>query len=84
MAAGAERFLDPGPRRSADWYDQSGELVVLGIGDRMLIECEGGPSTTRLELFPPRLELEERDGLYVLIDEGRRDEWRYLFVPREP
>ncbi len=84
MAVGGERFLDSGPRRSADWYDQSRELNVLGVGDRMLIECEGGPSATRLESFPPRLELEEHDGLYVLIDQGLRHEWRYLFVPREP
>jgi hypothetical protein len=71
------------PRRSADWYDQSGELTVLEVGDRLFIPCENGPAATRLETFPPRLEIEERDGMYVLIDDGPRDDWRYQFVPRE-
>jgi hypothetical protein len=25
--------------------------------------------------------VEERDGLYVLIDDGPTEEWRYFFVP---
>jgi hypothetical protein len=33
-------------------------------------------------MFPPRLEIAERDGIYVLRDIGPRDEWRYDFVPR--
>jgi hypothetical protein len=70
-----------GPRHSPDWYDQSGEAVVLQPGDRMLVACEGGPSTSRLEMFPPRLELVEKDGVYVLVDDGTRDTWRYVFVP---
>ncbi len=56
---------------------------MLEAGDRMIIRCEGGPSSSRLELFPPRLEVEERDGMYVLCDQGPRDEWFYDFVPRE-
>jgi hypothetical protein len=67
-----------------DWYDQSAEAVVLADGDRMFVACEGGPSHSRLEHFPPRLEIEERDGTYVLLDEGPRDRWRYVFVPRTP
>jgi len=79
------RYLDhPGPRRPAASYDQSDEDTVLDVGDRIFIPCEGGPASTRLESFPPRLEVEERDGLYVLMDDGPRDQWRYLFVPREP
>jgi hypothetical protein len=84
MVARANRHLDhPGPRRSAASYDQSGEATVLDVGDRIFIPCEGGPSASRLETFPPRLEVDERDGLYVLVDDGPRDQWRYLFVPRE-
>ena len=45
--------------------------------------CEGGPSSSRLEMFPPRLEIDEDDGMYVLFDDGPRDQWRYVFVPRE-
>ena len=47
----------------------------------MLIRCEGGPCSSRVEMFPPRLEVEERDGMYVLRDDGPRDNWCYVFVP---
>jgi hypothetical protein len=50
-------------------------------GDRMFIACDGGPSISRLEIFPPPLEVEERNGIYVLEDEGPPEQWRYLFVP---
>jgi hypothetical protein len=49
-------------------------------GDRLFIPCEGGPSTSRLERWPPALEVEEAGGLYVLDDEGPWDRWRYVFV----
>ena len=73
-----------GGRHSDRWYDQSDELAVLALGDRFFVMCEGGPSTSRLEIYPPRLEVEEHDGIYVLVDEGPRDEWRYVFVPHTP
>ena len=72
-----------GARHSAGWYDQSGEAVVLEPGDRLFVGCEGGPCASRLETFPPRLEIEERTGTYVLVDDGPRSDWRYLFIPRE-
>ena len=53
-------------------------------GDRLFIPCEGGPSISRLERWPPPLEVQEADGLYVLDDDGPAEEWRYVFVPREP
>lgn len=56
--------------------------MTLRPGDRFFVPCEGGPSTSRLETFPPRLEIEEYNGVYVLIDDGRRDDWRYVFAPR--
>jgi hypothetical protein len=78
------RYLDqPGPRHSPDWYDQSGEATVLETGDRLFVPCAGGPSNSRLEMFPPRLEIDEDDGMYVLFDDGPRDQWRYVFVPRQ-
>lgn len=43
--------------------------------------CDGGPSISRLETFPPPLEVGERSGLYVLEDDGPPEQWRYLFVP---
>ena len=74
---------DPGPRHSPDWYDQAGEWKELEPGDRLLLPCHGGPSQSRLETFPPRLEVPEPDGVYVLVDEGPRSRWHYLFVPHE-
>jgi hypothetical protein len=49
----------------------------------MFVPCEGGPCLSRLERFPPRSEIEERGGTYVLVDEGAPHEWLYLFVPHE-
>ncbi len=39
-------------------------------GQRMLIRCEGGPSQSRLVRYPPPVEVEESEGLYVLVDDG--------------
>jgi hypothetical protein len=48
----------------------------------MLIRCDGGPSRSRLERFPPPLEVPERDGMYVLVDDGDDPStWWYRFVP---
>jgi len=47
----------------------------------MFVPCQGGPSTSRLEIYPPPLEIEEREGIYVLEDDGPPEQWRYLFVP---
>ena len=55
----------------------------LRPGDRLFVQCEGGPCRSRLERFPPPLEIEERGGTYVLMDEGEPAEWLYLFVPDE-
>jgi hypothetical protein len=52
-------------------------------GQRIFVLCEGGPCLSRLEDFPPRLEIAERGGTYVLVDEGRLSDWRYLFVANE-
>jgi hypothetical protein len=36
--------------------------------------------------FPPRttLTIEEHDDIYVLVDDGPREQWRYVFVPHAP
>jgi hypothetical protein len=46
----------------------------------MLIRCEGGPSQSRLVRYPPPVEIDERGGMYVLVDDGRPEEWKYVFV----
>lgn len=74
-------MLPDGPRHSDGWYDQSGEVYVLRPGQPLLIPCDGGPCLSRLERFPPRLELDEPSGTYVLDDDGPRQDWRYRFVP---
>lgn len=53
-------------------------------GDRILIACEGGPSTSRLVHHPPPIEIPERGGLYVLVDDGPPGDWRYHWVPETP
>jgi hypothetical protein len=68
-------------RHSSAFYDQRQEFVKLSPGDRLLIPCEGGPSTSRLETYPPQLEVPERGGTYVLDDDGPREQWRCVFVP---
>jgi len=55
---------------------------VLQPGDRMLVRCDGGPSASRLVKFPPPLEIPEKSGLYVLVDDGPVEDWFYVFVPR--
>ena len=50
-------------------------------GERLLVWCSGGPSQARLVRYPPPLEIEERGGVYVLVDDGAPAGWRYDFVP---
>lgn len=56
---------------------------MLEPGDRLLVACEGGPSVSRLVYHPAPLEIPERGGTYVLIDDGPIDSWRYVFVPND-
>jgi len=49
-------------------------------GERMLLPCDGGPSISRLERYPPPLEVAVDGGMYVLVDAGPPEEWRYEFV----
>ena len=49
-------------------------------GERMLIPCRGGPSSSRLVRYPPPLEIDERGGMYVLVDDGPAEQWTYEFV----
>lgn len=46
----------------------------------MLVWCDGGPAIGRAVSFPPPLELEADGGIYVLIDDGPIETWRYEFV----
>jgi hypothetical protein len=51
-------------------------------GERMLIPCHGGgPCISRLTDYPPPLELAERGGVYVLVDDGPPEAWSYEWVP---
>jgi len=47
-----------------------------------MIPCDGGPSRVRLEEYPPRIEIEEAGGMYVLADDGPVPSWRYHFVSK--
>jgi hypothetical protein len=52
-------------------------------GERLLIPCDGGPAMSRLVHHPAPLEIEVTGGIYVLVDEGPPETWRYDFVPDE-
>lgn len=54
------------------------------MGERMLIGCVGGPSSSRLVHWRPPLEVVDRGGMYVLQDDGPVDSWLYVWVPDEP
>jgi hypothetical protein len=75
------RFNEGGARHAPDWYDQTDEPQQLAIGDALFIRCVGGPCASRLEQYPPRLEVDDVGGIYVLVDDGLRIEWEYVFVP---
>jgi hypothetical protein len=50
-------------------------------GDRMLVECRGdGPSGGRLVRYPPPVEVPDRGGVYVLVDDGPPEDWYYDWV----
>ena len=61
--------------------EMAGGSYEFEDGDRMLIPCDGGPCMSRLETFPPPLEIIEHGGIYVLVDDGLPRDWRYQFVP---
>ena len=79
-AGDSQSRLEFAPVCQAGTVPARGEAYRIEPGDRMLIPCDGGPSWSRLEDFPPRLEIEERGGMYVLVDDGAPQEWRYQFV----
>jgi hypothetical protein len=70
---------DSEARHSEDWY-RDGPADAPPRGQRIFVRCEGGPCLSRLETFPPRLEIAERGGLYVLVDDGPVSSWLYQFV----
>jgi hypothetical protein len=57
--------------------------VLTPLGHDLPVATCSPPAGPTLDRFPPRLEIEEHDGTYVLLDVGPRAEWRYEFVPRE-
>jgi len=65
---------------SPEWYRAVIDSGQVRVGDQLLLRCEGGPSISRLETFPPPLEVDERGGVYVLDDDGPVYAWRYVFV----
>ena len=55
-------------------------LFIVETGERMLLWCEGGPSLGRAVHFPPPLEIGVEGGMYVLVDDGPPEQWRYQFM----
>jgi len=52
----------------------------MEAGERMLLWCDGGPSISRLERYPPPLEVPVAGGIYVLVDDGGPEQWHYEFT----
>lgn len=52
----------------------------VDVGERMLLWCEGGPSIGRATTYPPPLEIAVDGGMYVLVDDGPAEQWRYRFI----
>jgi len=72
---------DSEARHSEEWYGDALTDTSLQRDDRMFIRCEGGPCISRLEAFPPRIEIPEKSGIYVLVDDGPPEAWAYQFMP---
>ena len=83
LAATTSTLFGAEPRGPARVARRPAVVQHRGVepGERMLLPCEGGPSISRLVRFPPPLEIEERGGQYVLVDDGPPATWRYDFVP---
>lgn len=53
----------------------------MDAGAEMLIFCRGGRATVKRQTYPPALEIEEADGMYVLDDtDDSPGNWAYVFV----
>lgn len=82
------RIYRPSPLKGADGPWRSTVRTVTEdchrrTGHPIVIRCDGGPRTSRAETFPPRFEVAEKGGLYVLLDEGPIADWKYQFVPSD-
>ena len=71
----AEAFWGVVSGHSGPW-----QAPPVESGERMFLWCDGGPALGRAVLFPPPHEVEVDGGLYVLVDDGPPEEWRYEFV----
>ncbi len=49
-------------------------------GEPMLLPCTGGPAGYRAVTYPPPVEIDADDGVYVLVDHGPPETWTYEFV----
>ena len=67
-------------RHSEHWYADTLRTDRLRNGDQLFIRCHGGPCLSRLETFPPRVEVQEKGGVYVLVDDGPIEDWAHEFV----
>jgi len=76
----AESSDDSEARHSEEWYVDALRNSPPQRGDRIFIRCEGGPCLSRLETFPPRIEIQEKSGLYILVDDSPTEAWIYQFV----
>ena len=79
MGSTPDARVPPRRREPEAWL--GARLLGVDEGERMLVWCTGGLSMGRLVRYPPPLEIEEHGGVYVLVDDGPPEHWRYDFVP---
>jgi hypothetical protein len=46
----------------------------------MFIRTVGGPCLSRLEAFPTQIEIPEKSGICLLVDDGPPEAWAHEFV----
>ena len=71
---------DPDARHTPGWYRQSFGADPARPGAPLMLRCDGGPLVSRLETFPPPIEVAVPGGVYVLVDDGPVHRWHYQFV----
>jgi hypothetical protein len=76
----AGHSADPEARHSEEWYGDLLRDTPLQRGDRMFIRTVGGPCLSRLEAFPTQIEIPEKSGICLLVDDGPPEAWAHEFV----
>ena len=67
-------------RHSVDWYDQSGEAIVLGVAIASSFGARAALDASSRSV-PSTAGRRRTRGIYVLVDDDPREDWHYRFEP---